>query len=162
MSTSRELIGRMILEELGEALDSAPETYLGSVVTGVALAVGDHDIRYVGASNEATSGRLTTRVGVFTESTVVTIDAEYSSSDRQPTVTTQVHRRADLERLEITGGTPSIAHSDDIDWPGPFTVRARYRDGLELVIPMSDANTAQKRNAVWNILNGLRQDLTSR
>ena len=61
------------------------------------------------------------------------LSTENGNSD----VVTRVHSRSDLERLEITGGTPSTTTDDFVEWPGRFTVRAVYRDGLEMIIPMS-------------------------
>lgn len=163
MQSSRDAIGRMIVEEIGStALDGVPPAFLGSIVTGVALAVGDSELSYLGASAQSTDEMVRVRVGAFTVGTVTTIEAVYSVASRKTDVRTRVHRRADLERLEISGGVPSIGVDDTAEWPGRFTVRALYRDGLELVIPMSDANTPHKRNSVWTIFTSLREDLSSR
>ena len=71
----------------------------------------------------------------------------------------RVPRRSDRQPRETPGAPPATTTDDFVEWPGRFTVRAVYRDGLELIIPMSDANTPQKRNSVWTILSGLRGDL---
>ncbi|MFF2052937.1 hypothetical protein ACFVU2_15160 [Leifsonia sp. NPDC058194] len=163
MQISRDSIGRMISEEIGPtALDGTPPTFLGSIVTGVALAVGESEVTYLGASSQATAEIVRVRVGAFTAGTVTTIEAVFSRLSRNADVTTRVHRRSDLERLEVSGGAPSVGADDTAEWPGRFTVRALYRDGLELVIPMSDANTPHKRNSVWTIFGSLREDLSGR
>jgi len=160
MQISRDTIGRRIADEIGsDALDALDAAFLGSIVTGVALAVGESDVKYLGASLHSTDDLIGVRVGVFTEGAIITVEAARAAGTGQSDVITHVHRRADLERLEITGGTASIGADELADWPGRFTVRALYRDGLEVVIPMSDADTPQKRNSVWTILNGLRDDL---
>ncbi|WP_369961982.1 hypothetical protein [Leifsonia sp. EB34] len=159
MQISRDTLGRMLIDEIGSpAADGLQAEFLGAIVTGVALAVGDSDVKYLGASFRAVDDIVGVRVGVFTESTIITVEAARARTGESDVIT-HVHRRADLDRLEITGGTPSLGADEFAEWPGEFTVRALYNDGLELVIPMSDANTPQKRNAVWTILNGLRADL---
>ncbi|WP_426625676.1 hypothetical protein ACPPVW_06345 [Leifsonia sp. McL0607] len=153
----------MILDEVGDAaLAGVPESFIGAVVTGAALAIGDDDLRYTGASVQRTEELVRLRFGGFTDSTLTTISADFDLASRHAEVVTRVHRRSDLERLEIRGGTASFGGDDPAEWPGSFAVRAQYRDGLEIVIPMSDANTPKKRNAVWTILAGLRQDLSTR
>jgi hypothetical protein len=163
MQVTRDTIGRRIVDEIGsDAADALEPAFLGAIVTGVALAVGDSDVKYLGASFRAADDLIGIRVGVFTDGAIVTVEAARAQQSGQSDVTTHVHRRADLERLEITGGTPSIGVDELAEWPGRFTFRALYRDGLEVVIPMSDADTPQRRNAVWSILNGLREDLERR
>ncbi|GIT79798.1 hypothetical protein LLS1_14670 [Leifsonia sp. LS1] len=163
MQLSRDAIGRAVVDEIGEgALDGAPATFLGSIVTGVALAVGESEVRYMGASAVLSDDVIGVRVGAFTDGTVATVEAAYSLQSGTANVTTRVHRRGDLDRLEVIGGTPSLGVDDNADWPGRFTVRASYRDGLELTIPMSEANTPQKRSSVWTILSALREDLAKR
>jgi hypothetical protein len=163
MQTSRDSIRRMILEEIGQtALDGVPSTFLGSIVTGVALAVGESELNYLGASSQKKGEMVRVRVGAFTSGTVTTIDAVHSLSTGNTDVSTRVHRRGDLERLEISGGVPSLGSDDTAEWPGRFTVRALYRDGLELIIPMSEANTPHKRSSVWTIFTALREDLAAR
>lgn len=161
MRVPRDTIYRMISDEAGNAaLDGLPDAFLGSIVTGVALAVGDDDLRYFGANAQASGGVVGVRVGAFTDNTLVTVEAVYSAQNGASDVTTRVHRRSDLQRLEIAGGTPSVGTDDLAEWPGRFTIRAVYTDGLEITIPMSEANTPQKRNSVWTILTGLRHDLS--
>ncbi|GAA0433127.1 hypothetical protein GCM10009543_30910 [Leifsonia naganoensis] len=163
MQSSRDSIRKMILEEIGaSALEGTPSTFLGSIVTGVALAVGESELNYLGASRQVTPEMVRVRVGAFTSGTVTTIDAVHSLTSGSTDVTTRIHRRGDLERLEISGGAPSLGVDDTTEWPGRFTVRALYRDGLELIIPMSEANTAHKRSSVWTIFNALREDLAAR
>jgi hypothetical protein len=163
MQASRDEIGQAILDEIGDdALGGVPATFLGAIVTGVRLAVGESEIRYLGASSQALEDVIGVRVGAFTDGTVTTVEAIFSTRTTTSEVTTRVHRRGDLERLEVAGGTPSLGVEDTVEWPGRFTVRALYRDGLELVIPMSEANTPRKRSSVWTILEGLRADLAHR
>ncbi|WP_348786486.1 hypothetical protein [Leifsonia sp. NPDC080035] len=160
MQVSRDAIARRIIDEIGaDGPDAIGSTMLGAIVTGVALAVGEDDVKYLGAALRRSEQVLSVHVGVFTAGTIVTVEAMLSTQSGQSDVITRVHRRTDLERLEVAGGTPSFQADDLAEWPGRFTVRAVYRDGLELVIPMSEADTPQKRNSVWTILNGLREDL---
>lgn len=161
MQFSRDAIARKIVDEIGaDGPDALGTTVMGSIVTGVALAVGDDDdVEYLGASLRRSEEVLAVQVGVFTARTIITVEAMLSTENGNSDIVTRVHSRSDLERLEITGGTPSTTTDDFVEWPGRFTVRAVYRDGLELIIPMSDANTPQKRNSVWTILSGLRGDL---
>jgi hypothetical protein len=153
----------MILDEVGhDVLSGLPDTFVGSIVTGIALAVGDDDLRYFGANAQSNGGVVGVRVGAFTDDTLVTVEAAFSAQSGGTDVTTRVHRRSDLQRLDITGGTPSTSPDGIADWPGRFTIRAVYNDGLEVIIPMSEANTPHKRNSVWTILSGLRHDLSVR
>lgn len=158
LEATRDSLHSLIASETGlEAVLEARPNWYGRLLTGLTLAIGDDLIVYLGASLEQSELGFTFRVGVFTAETIAVGEARGSALG-EATVTTKLQRRADLMRIEISGGTsafdPSLA-----EWPGRFRMRAVYGSGLELTIPASVVDTDQKRASLDHILDGLRNDL---
>lgn len=141
---------------LGELLTSAPP-WLDQVLSGIALAVGDQKIVYLGASVDRGAETIL-RVGVFTDRLLVISQAR-AVPDARPVVTTQAQSRADLIRLELSCNPPSRNESDE--WPSRFRIRAIYGSGLEVTVPSSVVDTPIKRASVEAVLDGLRDDLSA-
>ena len=155
----RQAIGDLLRAETGlAAVMAGNEPWVDEVISGLALAVGEDRIIYLGAAVDDSPERIL-RIGAFTENLLVTTQARILGEPARAGVVTQVQSRRDLLKLELT----STASGPDgsTDWPGRFRIRALYRSGLEVTIPSSVVDTTSKRASVEAILTGLRADLKS-
>lgn len=136
---------------------AAPSVWVDSLLTELAMAVGEEQIVYLGASlGQAVDTSL--RVGVFTDRLLVTAEAR-GIGDARPVVTTTLHSRRLLERLEITAVSGTAAPGPE--WPSRFRLRAVYASGFEVIVPSSVVDTAAKPASVDRVLMGLRTDLSA-
>ncbi|WP_391857166.1 hypothetical protein, partial [Vibrio cidicii] len=89
---ARERIADLLRAETGlEVLFAAPSVWVDSLLTELAMAVGEEQIVYLGASlGQADDTSL--RVGVFTDRLLVTAEAR-GIGDARPVVTTILHSR---------------------------------------------------------------------
>ncbi|MEN0083184.1 MAG: hypothetical protein AAGC66_00315 [Leifsonia sp.] len=156
LSAVREQLSSLLRAETGlQLLFEVPPLWLESVLNGLALAVGDEPIIYLGASL-GQAADTTLRIGVYTDQLLVTAEAR-GLGDARPSISTQVHSRRELVRLDIAGGPSATGPIEE--WPGSFRIRATYSSGLEVTVPSSVVDTPSKRTSVEAVLDGLRADL---
>ncbi|MGJ4845971.1 hypothetical protein [Leifsonia sp. Le1] len=159
LEETRDTLHRLISSETGlDAMLAARPNWYGRLLTGLTLAIGDDPIVYLGAALEQSELGFTFRVGAFTPETIAIGEAR-GGAVGEASVSTKLQRRGDLVRLDISGGIPAFEPASYTEWPGKFRMKATYGSGLEVTIPSSVVDTAQKRASLDHILDGLRNDL---
>ncbi|HEV7184914.1 MAG TPA: hypothetical protein VGN33_10505 [Leifsonia sp.] len=157
---TQERIDSLLRSETGllATWDTPPE-WLGLLITGLSLAVGEEEIIYLGASFIAPTPDSLLRVGIFTPDMLITAEVSGISTEGHKEIRTVVQARADLVRFEVSGGASSFDADELDEWPGGFSIRAIYASGLEVIVPSSVVDTNAKRHSVNAVLAGLRSDL---
>ena len=157
---TQERIDALLRAETGlDAVWETPPVWLGLLITGLSLAVGEEEVIYLGASLTSADPDAVLRVGIFTPDILVTAEVNGISAEGHKEIKTMVQARADLARFEVSGGSSSFDPDELDEWPGGFSIRAIYASGLEVIVPSSIVDTNAKRHSVNAVLAGLRADL---
>jgi hypothetical protein len=113
-------------------------TWFGPFVSAIALAVGSRALEHLDSIVRFDEeGLFSANVIVFTDKTVVFADAAGASGPRDDVKSLVIARpRSGLTQLTIVGGTPAFGRGAE-QWPGDFTVTAKWDNGAKVTFPLS-------------------------
>lgn len=137
-----------------------PEWY-GHLIAELVVAVGEREMRFVGAENEAESeaaGTNRIRLIVLTDDLIVTADVSDTSAGSAELPSTVARSRRELRALEV-GSELGVVHSEGYrDWPGRLRLVLTYPD-TEVTLPGSATTGGDELEAVAALVPSLVDDL---